>query len=278
MGQDKKPAKNDAKARTEAVDLKDDATNPRRGLRAPPQKEQVAEPKRNAPVVEIADFLQDLRQEADPPPTIEEIEFLKPLVDRELSFIKRVCRPTAKQMEKIVVEAKIAYAGMARMVNPRGRRVIRAGQISFCGPNQEVLSENPFTRVRNDAAGYLKPLVSEEQYQRYIDESKQRDEFERGAAIDVAIDLLDEKLMLTESQRADLFKKLMANWLAVDVQWMQNYIQNPNFMPELPTNLIDPVLSPEQKSRWRSANQMRVHMQVSIQDHQPDGFDESWLQ
>ncbi len=216
--------------------------------------------------------------EAAVPKLVESPDFLKPLVNSELSFIKRVCRPTVNQMDKIVVEAKTAFDSMSDMVQGNNQPFVRVGEIRFMGPNQEQLSGNPYGRVRRDAMKYLKPILSEKQFQSYVDETKLRDDFERGAAIWVVIDLMDNKLVLTIEQRQKLYEKLLAGWRDIEISSIQNYVSNPNYMPQVPNNLVDPVLSTEQRSLWNAASQTRVQFQVSIrEDNTTFLIHEDWI-
>lgn len=213
-------------------------------------------------------------------------EFLKPYVNAELSFIKRVCRPTVAQMNKIVTEATKSYRGLADLINDEreGQAVMvmnglaRQNQpIRFVGPNQEQLSENPFVRIRNDAQAYLKPCVSDEQYQDYVDESKMRTDFERKAAIDIAIGYLEDRLALTEDQREKIFDTFMKSWDDIDIQWIQMYLHNPQFMPSIPTDLIRKILTAEQKQQWQKANKRNAFFQAYLHNQQNESLDEQWI-
>ncbi|TWU47303.1 hypothetical protein Poly51_51030 [Rubripirellula tenax] len=234
----------------------DEATDPRRGFRA-------VQALRATPV---------MLTEVVPSP-----DFFKPLVNRELSFIKRVCRPTVVQMDAIVVEAKLAFDAMSDMVDGEQRRFVRNGKPSFVGPNQENVSGNPIQRVRSDAAKYLKRKVSDEQYAIYIDESQLRDEFERDAAIDIAISMIDRRVILTEKQRQALHERLMTGWKDVDIQWIQMYQMNPSYLPEMPDGLINPVLNPNQLKLMTAARQQHVFMTVNLTDTENNPPGEVWI-
>lgn len=207
-----------------------------------------------------------------------EIQFLKPHVNVELSFIKRVCEPTDQQMTAIVEAARLAYWGMNDLVQSQNaRRVVRNANlmINVVGPNSERLTENPFVRIRDDAAKYLKPILKDDQYERYVKESGDRSRFERQAAIDIAVGLVDDKLVLSDQQRGQLTEKLLETWKTVDVQQMQMYLYNPQYAPSIDTASMDAVLTKKQMTAWRaqSTTNFSIHL-----GHEPDsGLGEDWL-
>jgi len=202
-------------------------------------------------------------------------EFLKPLVNLELSFIKRTCEPSDEQMTAIVAEAKKAFDAMSNLVDDQ--QANQWGDVAFVGPNQERLSANPFLRIRQDAAKFLQPLVSEDQYKKYVDESSQRNEFEREAAMVIAIDLIDGKVALTDQQRTQLMEKLMKNWDKADFQHLQNYQMNRQYLPAFPDHLIEPILTRAQREILSAANQSRATMFVNMATGSAFGFDEDWI-
>ena len=204
-------------------------------------------------------------------------ECLKPLVNAELSFIKRVCNPSTEQMQSIVAEAKSAFDSMSDL-SVEGQRFIGNGRGDFQGPNQEVFSGNPYTRVRSDAARYLTPLVSEDQYQRYVAEAKARDAFERSAAIDIALELIDDLVLLTSNQRVSIHEKLMQEWKDVDFQMMKLYLSNPQYMPEIPLQAFRKILDKAQLKLLTDGSVQRVFFTVTLQNNEHASLGEDWIQ
>lgn len=207
-------------------------------------------------------------------------ECLRPLINAELSFIKRVCEPTDEQMKAIVEAAKEAHKALASIVTPQGVPVPFQpnGGAMFMGMQGERISTNPYLRVREDIAKLLEPLVSAEQYAKYAEESKLRDVYEREAAVGIVLDMIDAKLVLSVDQRKEIFEKLMKDWKEVDLQWLQNYRNNPHYMPNLPEQLIAPSLTDSQKKIWTVATQQKVTMYSHIGQGNPSGFVEEWIE
>ena len=204
-------------------------------------------------------------------------ECFRPLINIELSFVKRVCEPTEDQMTKIVAAAKEAHLAMASLVKPQNAvQAIRA-QVMFMGPQGERMSINPYHRVREDMAKLLEPLVSPEQYAKYVEEARLRDEYERDAAVGIVLGMIDAKLALSADQRKAIYEKLMEEWKDIDLQWLQNYRNNPQYMPQMPDELISPVLTERQKELWIAATLQKVTMYANLGQGNPAGFTEEWL-
>jgi hypothetical protein len=206
-------------------------------------------------------------------------ECFRPLINIELSFVKRVCEPTDEQMDKIVAAAKEAHKAMASVVTPQGAAMaIRAGGIMmFMGPEGERMTVNPYHRVREDVAKLLEPLVAPEQYAKYVEEAKLRDEYERDAAIGIVLDMIDARLVLSAEQRKEIGQKLMNDWKEVDLQWLQNYRNNPQYMPVMPDELILPTLTEAQRKLWTAATRQKVTMFANLGQDSAFGFTEEWL-
>lgn len=139
------------------------------------------------------------------------------------------------------------------------------------------MSVNPYHRVREDMAKLLEPLVSPEQYAKYVEEARLRDEYERDAAVGIVLGMIDAKLALSADQRKAIYEKLMEEWKDIDLQWLQNYRNNPQYMPQMPDELISPVLTERQKELWIAATLQKVTMYANLGQGNPAGFTEEWL-
>lgn len=206
----------------------------------------------------------------------EPLKFLKPVVNVELSFIKRACDPSEEQMKAIVAAATEAYEATGDMIAEDPQR-IQAGQVQIRGPNNELLNENPFHRIRRDAREYLKPLVSNEQYARYQTEADQRDKFERSAAVAMVVGMIDEKIALTDEQRPQTTDLLMEKWKDIDLQSIQNYVYNPQYVPQLPSGTIETVLTKRQWKAWESYTQVNFGMNFNLGNNPVGLSDEEWI-
>ncbi len=208
------------------------------------------------------------------------LTFVRPLVNVELSFIKRVCEPSVEQMKQIVWAATKAYLATGNLVQDENNNVRRFNNnngVQLRGPNNELLSENPYGRVRRDALKYLKPILSQPQYETYVEEAKERDRFERATAIGLAIDMLDEKVGLTETQQSALTQTLMKDWQAIDLQWILNYVQNQQYLPPMPKDSLKKVLTPKQQKALDSFQQISISFGWGNQFGGEVKLDEEWI-
>lgn len=218
--------------------------------------------------------LNQLVAEEPKPPAKKPIppEFLKPLVNAELSFVHRVCEPTEEQMKAIVESAEEAFDEMGDLLANN----IRVAQLPrFHGLNGETLNANPIRRIRNDTMEFLPLLLTEKQFQKYKQESSQRDRIEREAAVDYLITLLDSKLVLSEGQQRKLRTVFLSEWPSLDVEWINSYLNNPNFVPVIPSNLLRKVLNTDQQTAWASYQQ--VSMGVMIGQNAEQFLQKEWL-
>ncbi|WP_430452551.1 hypothetical protein [Rhodopirellula europaea] len=218
--------------------------------------------------------LNQLVAEEPKPPAKKPIppDFLKPLVNAELSFVHRVCEPTEEQMKAIVESAEEAFDEMGDLLANN----IRVAQLPrFHGLNGETLNANPIRRIRNDTMEFLPLLLTEKQFQKYKQESSQRDRIEREAAVDYLITLLDSKLVLSEGQQRKLRTVFLSEWPSLDVEWINSYLNNPNFVPVIPSNLLRKVLNTDQQMAWASYQQ--VSMGVMIGQNAEQFLQKEWL-
>ena len=193
------------------------------------------------------------------------IEFLKPLINVELSFAKLACELTDDQMKPIVAEAKKAHQAMADIVMKQeaaGDDFFTKNEVVFSGPNDEVMVVNPFKRIRDDIAKLLKPLVTEEQYAKFAEESRLRDEYERETAVQFLLNLLDLKLVLSLEQRKRLHEKLMAQWQDIDIHILDSSIMNQDGFPPAPDHLIIPELNASQQKLLIAQTRDSTHVYI----------------
>jgi hypothetical protein len=200
-------------------------------------------------------------------------EFLKPLVNAELSFVHRVCEPTEEQMKAIVESAQAAFDEMGDLL---ANNIRVANQPRFHGLNGETLNANPVRRIRNDTMDYLPLLLTEKQFQKYKQESSQRERIEREAAADYLVTLINSKLVLTEVQRRKLRTLFFDDWADLDVEWISSYLNNPHFVPVIPSNLLRKVLNTDQQATWSSFQQ--VSMGIMIGQNAEMHLEKEWLQ
>ncbi|TWT56054.1 hypothetical protein CA85_46460 [Allorhodopirellula solitaria] len=206
-------------------------------------------------------------------------EFLKSLVNAEISFIKRVCEPTDDQMKEIIAAATQAYQATGDIVREPNQQFFAANAVRMMGPGNEQLNENPYDRIRSDAAKYLKPIISKEQYARYETESQQRSDFERAAVVGIIVGLVDDKIPMTDPQREQMAEMLMqdVDHRGYDLQSIQVYLNNSQYLPRLPGEVVREVFNEKQAEAWNSQNS-NVSFAARFNADQQMSIDEEWIE
>jgi hypothetical protein len=165
---------------------------------------------------------------------------LRLLLQVELKFAKRVCAPTAEQMNKIKQEALTQIVG-AELNQRVGNNVQQALNDARRGVQQKV-------------AELVRAHLSPEQIKRYEGEIQLRDANLRQACARNLIVAIDQELSLTEWQRQKLSTELAGNW---DDSWTTTVVLTSmnnnsavNFLPNVPDELVVPYLDATQRSLW----------------------------
>ena len=175
-----------------------------------------------------------------------DLTFLTPHINRELSLIHQVGEANSDQMDKMVEAAKNARDEMIDMVGPRNR-AIPGKRIVMYGPNSIRLYANPFERIRKDALAYAKEALDEEQFQAYSKEAKSREDAEKQALAQTYAMLYQRHIPLTKEQRQKLIDNIKKADLDTDLVNVQVYVQNPRYLPQLPDDVTESVLSKTQR-------------------------------
>ncbi|MEP3932468.1 hypothetical protein, partial [Rhodopirellula bahusiensis] len=174
---------------------------------------------------------------------------------------------------KAIIES--AQEAFNEMGDLRLQNMAQSPRLRFHGVNGETLKSNPIRRVRKDTMDFLPLLVTEKQFQKYKQESSQRDRIESEAAADYLVALLNSKLILTKVQQRKLRTAFLDDWTELDVEWINNYVNNPNFLPIIPSNLLRKVLTTDQQAAWSSLQQ--VSMGVMIGQNSERFLVKEWL-
>lgn len=204
--------------------------------------------------------------EAKQKPAVDITDDMQSLMVVELGFIKRVCKPTPDQKKKIAAAAAecieamndIAVANQAE----QGGAFAGGREIIAVTASGVQLTENPTERIQQEMTKALRPIVSAEQHAAYVEETEQRDRFNREAAVAVAVVLLDRQLMLSDQQRSKLTSRLLDQWKEAESIPIQMYVSNPQYFPELPEVVVQSELDAAQLAVWRSLNKTRFPLYI----------------
>lgn len=205
------------------------------------------------------------------------LEFLKPLINAEISFIKRVCEPSDEQMTAIIAAATKAYNATGDMVRDPNQLLAVGNHFRFLGPRNELLNQNPYHRIREDAAIYLQPIITAEQYVHYQTESNQREQFERGAIAALYVGLINAKIPMTEQQQAEMRELMMADQDDLDIECLQVYVNNPQYLPNVPAQVANKVFTKKQLAAWKSLNAGQLSFSTRVGNNSEMSIAEEWI-
>lgn len=244
----------------------------------PVLSQDVIEPAEEVVVAEEEEVVMEVAAAgfAPAPNPADIIDQLRPLMNIELGFLKRVCDPTDEQKRKIAAAAEECLQGMndivgAKRNNPFGGDLGGGGgAVVVMAANGQQLNENPFTRIRRDLREAVRPLLSEQQFEEYVTEAEKRERFQREAVVGITIELIDRHLVLSDDQRAKVMERLLENWQGAENLAIETYVHNPQYVPPVPEALVQRELNDAQLRVWKSLSKAQFPFQL------PDGLQGVW--
>src|SRR5690606_6922372 len=94
-------------------------------------------------------------------------------------------------------------------------------------------------------AAALEGALSEEQRQTYRAERKEREEYFRDVAIDNYLAKLDQRIVLSAEQAANIRAELQQRWNSSWAPPLHAFVQLSNYLPDVPAAYVAPHLGPE---------------------------------
>ena len=165
---------------------------------------------------------------------------LRPLVRSEIHLVLTVCSPNAEQ--------KAAIRGEEDRVTKDVAREIAQFQMGLRHNNN--VAPDPRKLIPDAMAKVVKERLSPEQADRYKAESEAKFEFSRKVALASLASSLDDELMLSADQRARLVQALDSHWRPGWHGSLQAQLNNNQIMPDVPNDVMEPILDPVQKRVW----------------------------
>ena len=192
-------------------------------------------PMRGAPAVRFAPLIRARNVNRFNGPSA--VQQLRLILQVELRFLKKVCAPTAEQMQQLKQEGLKQLEEMAKALQLNGMRG----------------SDDPRRLVQERLAGLVRSTLSPAQAARYEAEIQKRTANLRQVCARNLVVALDQELLLTEFQRQKLCAELAGNW---DDSWTMTVVQgsviSPGWVPNVPDELIVPYLDAEQRVLWNT--------------------------
>jgi hypothetical protein len=198
-------------------------------------------PKEPAPAEEeldpnIAQFIQQYQQQ------------FQQVVKGELLFIRTICRPTKEQHQRIAATGDQAVKETVKAFADVQKKMMR-GMVA----GQQSTYPDPRKLIGDALAKSVKATLSAEQAARYQDELDKRAANRKRVAVSNLVARLDHDLVLTAEQRDKLATALAAQWNDAWGQ-LELFQYGDQFTPNIPDNLVLPLLTETQKGVWRGGN------------------------
>jgi hypothetical protein len=165
------------------------------------------------------------------------------LLKGELLFIRTVCQPTKQQYEQIVAAGDQALADAAK--KSAQMQLVMHNRVR----NRPIANADPRKLIADTLQDSLRTALSAEQVDQYEQELEKRSAYRKRVGLLTLIAKLDQDLLLTAEQRDQLSASLSQNW---NDAWLNALGMLPHgpFFPNLPDNLVLPVLSVKQRAVW----------------------------
>lgn len=155
---------------------------------------------------------------------------LRTMLARELRFLRGVCQPTPEQDAHLSAAGEAAQQTALKQLARHHRDRQR---------NRQFLKRPDPQRTIVDALKQsARTTLTAEQFAAYQDELQERAAARQRAVAAAMVARIDEELLLSPEQRAQLAETLAANWQA-------NWEHAP---PPVPEALLQPLLTPAQRS------------------------------
>jgi hypothetical protein len=172
------------------------------------------------------------------------LQQLRPLLQIELIFVKRICAPTPKQMQEIKQDGLKELAEACQQFMGQ-RNAFQNGRARLSGEARQVMQEKLAASVRSH--------LSPDQASHYETEIRKRNTNIREVCARNLVVILDHELSLSAGQREKLCAELAANW---DDAWTQAVafasINDQELIPNIPDDLVYPYLDAAQQTLWNS--------------------------
>jgi hypothetical protein len=173
------------------------------------------------------------------------VQHFRPMFRAEYYFIRNCCNLTKNQRMHLAVLGEKATRAAARSFVEDQQKMMRAGW------RQGMDYPDPRKLIEEELSKSATSLLSPEQQGRYKEERAKRAATRKQVFIDNFVAKLDSDLVLNAQQRDKLVKALLANWKDAWGQSLEMLQNMENMFPNIPDQLVAPILSENQKEVWR---------------------------
>lgn len=173
---------------------------------------------------------------------------LKPLLFRELTFVRTVCDLPVELRAKVKVAAIESLADLKKALKDQNWQ----DGVVWINATDDQRSD-PTDPIRQKIFEVLKRELPAEKFSVVEKEWQHRQEYERAATVAAAIFVIDERIRLEQKQQDAIGKAISENWENRFGTWRMLAQYNWEYLPNVPDKLIKPHLSEEQVEAWNAA-------------------------
>jgi hypothetical protein len=169
---------------------------------------------------------------------------LRPGVVAEYHFVRTVCNPSEEQRKVLAGDAGGVYKDVVLKYADMQQKMMQ-GQWVWNTPQPEAA-----VLIEDGLAKAVKDHLPAEMAQKYQAEVDRRKADRRESAVLFFVSRLDQQLLLTDAQRDALSETLTKNWSDSWAQSLDFFLNNDQFVPNIPDKFVTPGLSSTQRQIW----------------------------
>lgn len=192
-----------------------------------------------------------------------DVENAEAILDASLDEFREMLKPDLVFLRRVCDLSDFEFQTISQSADARLREITQQFVEEQNSESDDPTSDSEVKtlpqRIQEAVAQVAECQLTVEQWERYSDELRKRSEHRKRVAILNLVARLDQDLLLSSSQRGQFTKLLEARWDAAWGQSLALLTDDSNFMPELPQEEVDRILSPTQ----------RVAMAALQYEHEP---------
>lgn len=198
---------------------------------------------------------------------------LEPYAEIELSFAHRVCDLDERQL----ASAGEAFGGrldqlVRKLAPPERAQQGQNGIEDFMDGARRLDGRTSIERLQRTLIQALEPLLNADQLAAFRRERTARETFRRETIVDNLLIILDQRLTLTDKQRADIRQALLDKWNEAWTPPLHAFQQTTHHIPEVPDDCVTPWITPQQCRIYQGLQKVQWG---GFQINDPFGFGES---
>jgi hypothetical protein len=209
-----------------------------------------------------ADLAPDEAQQAQLNAMMSEI---RPTLITEVSFAKRVSEMNAEEEAAAIAAAKSAGRSFAEeYLQQNGQQ--QNGIMIFNGAPMRNQQGDPVAKLQSSVVEAIKKTLPPKKAAAYQEEVTLREEFRRSAVADNLTASIDDRLLLTEKQRAGIARSLRDEAKDNALPPLESLMHMGDYLPAMPEEPVVAHLDRDQLQLWKQIQ--KVHFGFSFHGNQ----------